>query len=148
MSASLPTRRMPCVTETTAPPADGAPTPPPPRRLSAVSKTWRLVVTAAALVALALGQIHDTNDYFPFGSLSQYATGSNPDGQVNSLYMLADTTDGEQVRVPLNPRGVGVGRAEIEYQLDRILEDPSLLQSIADAQEALHTDRAQYTKIY
>lgn len=134
------------MTDTSAPAADGAP--PPPTRLSAISKTWRLVVAAAALGALTLGQIHDTNDYFPFGSLSQYATGSNPNGQVRSLYMLADTTDGEQVRVPLNPRGVGVGRAEIEYQLDRILADPSLLQGIADAQEALHPDRAQYTKLY
>jgi hypothetical protein len=134
------------VNESTAPVSDGVA--PPPHRLSASSKAWRLVVTAAAFGALTLGQIHDTNDYWPLGSLSQFATGSNPNGQVRSLYMLADTTDGEQVRVPLNPRGVGVGRAEIEYQLDRILADPSLLQSIADAQEALHPDRAAYTKLY
>ena len=132
------------LTETTGPAAAKAPA----RRLSATSKVWRLVVTAAALTALTLGQIHDTNDYFPFGSLSQYATASNPNGKVRSLYMLADTTDGDQVRVPLHSRGVGVGRAEIEYQLDRILDDPSLLQGIADAQQALHPDRPQYTKLY
>lgn len=135
------------MTETTGPTTAGA-TASPPRRLSTGSKVWRLAAAAAALAGLVLGQVHDTNDYWPLGSLSQYATGSDPNGQVRSLYMLADTTDGEQVRVPLNPRGVGVGRAEVEYQLDRILDDPSLLQSIADAQEALHRDRAAYTKLY
>ncbi|WP_026877589.1 hypothetical protein [Jiangella gansuensis] len=118
------------------------------RRLSRAGKGWRLGVTAVALVILTMGQLHDTNDYFPLGSLSQYATPRDMDGTVRSVYMLADTAGGEQVRVPLNPHGVGVGRADIESQLDRIVDDPALLQGIADAWSELHPDADPYVKLY
>ena len=117
-------------------------------RLGPLGVTWRLAAVAAALSMLVVGQVQDNNDLFPFGSLSQYATARDPDGTVNSVYVLADTADGEQVRVPLNPTGVGVGRAEIENQLDRVLADPSLLQALADAHAGLHPDEAPYTLLY
>lgn len=120
----------------------------PVRRLSRSSLWWRLAATAAALAVLALGQLRDTNDYFPLGSLSQYATPRDMNGTVSSVYMLADTVNGGQVRVPLNPRGVGVGRADIEAQLNRIIDDPSLLQAIADAWSQLHPDADQYAMLY
>ncbi len=121
-------------------------------RLGPLSIAWRLSATAAALVLLAIGQLTDTNDLFPFGSLSQYATARDPNGTVRSAYLLADTDNssstGEQVRVPLDPRGVGVGRAEIENQLDRILAEPSLLQAIADAHAGLHPQEPRYRVLY
>lgn len=117
-------------------------------RLSRPAVIWRLSATAVALGVLTLGQLHDTNDYFPLGSMSQYATPRDMNGTVRSTYMLADTVSGDQVRVPLNPEGVGVGRADIEAQLGRILDDPSLLQAIADAWAALHSEADQYIKLY
>lgn len=120
----------------------------PVARLPRKSVAWRLGLTAAALVGLALGQLHDTNDYFPLGSMSQYATARDRDGTVRSTYMLADNADGEQVRVPLNPTGVGIGRAEIEGQIGRIVDDPSLLQAIANAWAALHPLQPRYEVLY
>lgn len=121
---------------------------PPVRRVSRVGIAWRLGLTAAALVILMLGQLRDTNDYFPLGSLSQYATARDMNGTVRSTFIVADTVSGTQVRVPLNPRGVGIGRADIEAQLNRIIDDPSLLQGIADAWAELHPDADQYVKLY
>jgi len=122
-------------------------------RLGPLGIAWRLSAVAVALVLLGIGQVTDDNDLFPFGSLSQYATARDPNGTVRSVYLLADTTDtdaatGEQVRVPLDPRGVGVGRAEIENQLDRILAEPSLLQAIADAHAGLHPQEPRYRVLY
>jgi hypothetical protein len=69
-------------------------------------------------------------------------------GTVQYLYMLADTSSGERVKVPLNSRGVGIGKADIESQLHRIVDDPSLLQVIADAWAQLHPDADRYLKLY
>ena len=110
--------------------------------------SWRLGATFVALVVLTLGQLHDTNDYFPLGSLSQYATPRDMDGTVRSTYIMADTVSGDHVRVPLHKDGVGVGRADIESQLDRIVDDPSLLQGLADAWSELRPDADQYTALY
>ncbi len=118
------------------------------QRLRPWGATWRLAVVAVALAVLVVGQVEDTNDLFPFGSLSQYATARDPDGTVRSVYVLADTTAQEQVRVPLSATGVGVGRAEIENQLGRVVADPSLLQGLADAHAGLHPDEPRYTALY
>lgn len=118
------------------------------RRLSRRGLVWRLGVTGVALVILTMGQLQDTNDYFPLGSLSQYATPRDLDGTVRSVYMMAETESGERVRVPLNPQGVGIGRADIESQLNRIVDDPSLLQAIANSWSELHPGADPYVKLY
>lgn len=117
------------------------------RRVSRLGISWRLTLTALALAVLTLGQLHDTNDYFPLGSLSQYATPRDMDGTVGSTYVVADTVRGDRVRVPLNPEGVGVGRADIEAQLGRIVDDPSLLQALANAWAELHPEADQYARL-
>ncbi|NED95600.1 hypothetical protein G1H11_09775 [Phytoactinopolyspora alkaliphila] len=110
---------------------------------------WRLAVAALGLVALLHGTLRDSDDFFPFGSMAQYATGHDLNGQTRSTYILADTESGqEKVRVPLNATGTGIGRAEVEGQLGRFIEDPSLMQVIADAYRAIHPERDQYTHMY
>lgn len=121
--------------------------PPEVRRLGRVAVTWRVTAVALCLAVLTLGQLTDDNDLFPLGSLSQYATARDPNGTVNSAYVLADTTDGTTVLVPLTPTGVGVGRAEIENQIPRIVADPSLLGALADAHAGLHPDEPRYTRL-
>ena len=119
------------------------------RRLSRASTAWRVATAFAGIAALIHGTLADSDDFFPFGSMAQYATAHDLDGKVRSTYMLADTESGRQrVRVPLNATGTGIGRAEVEGQLDRILADPALLQTVADAYEAIHPDRDQYTTLY
>jgi hypothetical protein len=119
-----------------------------PVRLSAISVAWRLIVVVVCLVVLTFAQLTDTDDFFPLSRLSQYALAPGRDGVVKSTYILADNTEGEQVRVPLNATGVGIGRAEIEGQLGRIIDDPSLLQAIANAWAELHPDQPQYQRLF
>lgn len=126
----------------------GEPAAVPSVRLSPVAKVSRLVAAALCLAVLIAAAVVDTDDYFPLGRLSQYATAQDRDGTVRSVYILADTTAGGRVRVPLNPTGVGIGRAEIEGQLGRVIDDRSLLQAIANAWEALHPDQPQYRTLY
>ncbi|HVF19140.1 MAG TPA: hypothetical protein VNA14_02745 [Mycobacteriales bacterium] len=117
-------------------------------RLSRAGRRARLAATAAVLAGLAYGTIWGTDDHFPFGPLTQYAFAADPNGTVADLYLEADTTAGTRVRVLLMHSGVGVGRAEIEGQLDTIRRDPSWLQGIADAQARLHPDEPRYTHVY
>jgi hypothetical protein len=119
-----------------------------PIKLSARSVSWRLIVVVVCLVVLIFAQLTDTDDFFPLSRLSQYAYAPGHDGIVKSTYILADTTEDEQVRVPLNSEGVGIGRAEVEGQLGRIIDDPSLLQAIANAWAELHPDQPQYERLY
>lgn len=115
-----------------------------PRR----SVAWRLAAVAASLAVLVAAALIDTDDYFPLGRLSQYASAHERDGTVKSTYMLADSAAGRGITVPLGATGVGVGRAEIEGQLGRIMEDPSLLQGIANAWAELHPEQPPYTHLY
>ena len=117
-------------------------------RLSPAARRWRLAACGSALALLAYGTIWGTDDHFPFGPLTQYAFAADPDGTIGDLYVEADTTAGTRVRVRLSPEGVGIGRAEVEGQLDRIRRDPSWLQGIADAQHRLHPGEPRYTHLY
>lgn len=117
-------------------------------RLSRGGRRRRLGATGAVLAALAYGTIWGTDDHFPFGPLTQYAFAADPNGTVADLYLEADTTAGTRVRVLLMPNGVGIGRAEIEGQLDDIRRDPSWLQGVADAQARLHPAEPRYTHVY
>ena len=44
--------------------------------------------------------------------------------------------------------GLGEQLAEVEGQLGRIIDDPSLLQAIANAWAQLHPDQPQYERLY
>ena len=117
--------------------------------LSRRGRAWRVGVALAGIAALTHGTVADSDDYFPFGSMAQYASAHDLNGQVRSVYMLADTESGRRrVPVALHATGTGIGRAEVEGQLGRFLADPSLMQVIADAYRALHPDRDQYTTLY
>ena len=124
--------------------------PPPPTtiRLTGATRGWRLGAVAAFLALLAAGTYSNTDDSFPVGPLAQYSTSPDLDAEINSAYVLADKTDQTRVRVPLNATGTGIGRAEVEGQLGRIVENPGLLQAIANAYAKLHPDRPQYTHLY
>jgi hypothetical protein len=105
-------------------------------------------VTLLAGGALIYGSAYGSDDLFPFGPLTQYAFRTDPNGEIRATSIEADTTDGRRVTVDLSPRGVGIGRAEIEGQLGQIIHDPSLLQAIATAQRRLHPEQAQFVRLY
>jgi hypothetical protein len=111
---------------------------PQPRRLGVRARTWRIGIAGAAHVVLLVAQLvpttwKNTNDWFPLGSLSQYAFAANPNGVVRSAFIIGTTADGHDVKVWLDQMGIGVGHAEIEGQLQRIVDDPELLAGVARA---------------
>lgn len=118
-------------------------------RLSRTGLVWRLGVTALALGVLVAGQVQDTDDYFPLGSLSQYGAPKDLNGTVRSVY-LEGLLPGESdpVVIGLSHASTGVARGEIEGQLGRFVDDPSLLQSIADAYARLRPERPQPEVLY
>ncbi|GMA30352.1 hypothetical protein [Litorihabitans aurantiacus] len=128
---------------------DGATPPPAVVRLRRRSIAWRLTATALALGVLVAGQVNDTDDYFPLGSLSQYGAPKDLNGSVRSVYLeglLPGET--EPVGIGLSHASTGVARGEIEGQLGRFVDDPSLLQSLADAYAQLRPERAQPEVLY
>jgi len=117
-------------------------------RLSATGRSLRLAVTAVALLALAYGTIWGSDRDFPFGPMVQFAFSVDPNGEIRSVFIEADTTAGTRVQVPLTSEGVGIPRAEIEGQLPAIERDPSLLQAVAVAQRRRHPDQPHYRRLY
>lgn len=115
-------------------------TPHRPDPLSSTGLVVRAIATFSALGLLAYGQWVDTNQLFPLGSLSQYATERDMNGTVRSVYLQADTDHGARIAVPLDQSVVGIGRAEVEGQLSRVVADPSLLQGLAEAYADAHHD--------
>ncbi|HJY24930.1 MAG TPA: hypothetical protein VJ649_04560, partial [Actinomycetes bacterium] len=98
----------------------------PVRRLTRRGALVRLAAVSAGLGILLYGTVRGTDDMFPFGPLVQYAFSVDPNGEIRSTFIEADTDDGNVVRVPLSLDGVGIKRAEIEGQLTKIVADPSL----------------------
>ena len=43
-------------------------------RLSRRGRAWRVGVALAGIAALVHGTVADSDDYFPFGSMAQYAS--------------------------------------------------------------------------
>jgi hypothetical protein len=125
-----------------------SPAPTVVRRLSRAGLVWRLGALGAGAALALYGGLLGTDDLWPFAPQTQFAFYVNPDGQIRAAHVDAVTTDGHEVRVPLNAGGVGIGRAEIEGQLSQIVRDPSLLQAVAVAQHRLHPDQPQYRRLY
>ncbi|MBC7639856.1 MAG: hypothetical protein H7231_08765 [Rhodoferax sp.] len=116
-------------------------------RLSRPGLAWRVAVTLAVVGLAVNGSVRGNDVQWPFAPMSQFACGVDLDGQIRSTYIEADTTAGTTVRVPLTAGGVGLGRAEVEGQLPRLVADPALLQSIAVAAARRHPGWPRYTKL-
>ncbi len=109
--------------------------------LSKWSVGWRVTVTVVAFAILTCGQFLNTNDFFPLGSLTQYATAKDLNGQVNSTCIAAQFPgEDEPRRLGFNTATVGIERGDVEAQLDRVIANPELLQTLADSYVRLHPD--------
>lgn len=118
-------------------------------RLGRAGLLTRLVAAAAALGILVAAQLVDTDDYWPLGSLSQYGAPKDLNGTVRSVYLEARFEGETEPRsLGLSVASTGIQRGEIEGQLGRFIDDPSLLQPIADAHAALRPDRPQPEVLY
>lgn len=114
----------------------------PPSRVKPLSRIgigWRILVPAIAFVILTCGQFLNTNDFFPLGSLTQYATAKDLNGTVSSTCLAAQFPgEDEPRRLGFNTATVGIERGDVESQLDRVIARPELMQSMADSYVRLH----------
>jgi len=117
-------------------------------RIGRTGLVVRAVVSVVLLAALVHGSIGGSDDWWPFGPMSQYAMTVTDDDRIVSTYLTADTLDGQQVRLPLSSTGCGIGRAEIEGAAGSIVADPSRLQIVADSCERLHPGAPRYVRVY
>lgn len=65
--------------------------------------------------------------------MSMFAFSVDKDGEVHSLGVEAVTVSAQRVRVSLGHGGIGLERAEVEGQIDRLIDQPWRPQGIAVA---------------
>ncbi len=104
--------------------------------LSVRGRRIRIGVTLAIAGLLLYGTLWGQDDLFPFGPFRMYATTDKLNAPVfDTRFELVDTTG---TTVELTEVNTGIRRAEIEGQLTRIEQDPSLLRVIDEAYVSLN----------
>jgi hypothetical protein len=116
-------------------------------RLGRVGKAVRVVVALAGIGLLINGSMRANDDAWPFGPMSQYAMSVPDDAAITYTRISAQTDAGTTVDVPLNIEGAGVARAEIEARTGEIVNDPALLQQVADGWAQKHPGKPKYVKL-
>ncbi|MCF2529017.1 hypothetical protein [Yinghuangia soli] len=122
--------------------------PAPARSLSAFQRWWRGLAAALGIALIVHGSLLGNDDQFPFAPMSMFAFRTDPNGNIDAHYLEADTDAGTRIKVPMSRNGAGMGRAELEGQLLKIIADPALLQNIADTQRRLQPGLPHYTHVY
>ncbi|MET7393466.1 hypothetical protein ABZS66_08235 [Dactylosporangium sp. NPDC005572] len=103
-------------------------------RLTSRGRAGRLVAALVFGVLTLLGSTVGNDWWFPFSPMRQFSNADPPNEPVAVL--RTDGVDATGRRIQLNERNAGVRRAEIESQVERFKQDPSLLRSIQDAYAA------------
>ena len=98
----------------------------------------RMAATAVVLALVVLGSVVGDDDNWPFGPFRMYSTTTRPGGTVTLPFFEAVTEGGRTVE--LTTDDVGLRRAEILGQMDRLRADPELLGDLATAHARLHPD--------
>ncbi|SDD65376.1 hypothetical protein [Glycomyces harbinensis] len=96
----------------------------------------RIAATLAMTIALMATSLWGVDDLFPFAPFKMYSHAHDPDGWANSTSLVLTNAEGESFAIGDND--TGFRRAELEGQLSRFREDPSLLALVAEAYEDAH----------
>ena len=118
-----------------------------PDDVTALGWRWRAAASLLVGLGVLLGTLVGHDRWWPMAPMAQYAFGVEPGGEIRSTYVEGDTTAGTTERVVFGVEGIGLGRAELEGQLDRVVADPSLLQAIAVAHARRLPDEPHYTEL-
>ncbi len=114
-------------------------------RLGPAARRVRLLAALAVLLALLAGTFWGNDDHFPFGPFRMYSIANKPDGIITETILWATTERGE--RVQLGFGSFGLRRAEVEGQLARFEEDPSLLEHLATAYQRVSSEEVALEEI-
>lgn len=95
----------------------------------------RLFGVLFALVALLAGTLWGEDDHFPFGPFRMYSIANDPDGEIRVVTFSATTESGR--RIELRPEVFGLRPAEVEGQMEHLVEEPNALAGLVVAYERL-----------
>jgi hypothetical protein len=113
--------------------------------LSPGGRRARLAVTLAVLALVLAGTLWGTDASFPFGPFKMYSTRADANAPVVSTRVVGLTDAGEEVR--LSGGEVGLRRAEFEGQLPRMVDDPTLLVTLAETYTRRHPDAPSLVEV-
>ena len=116
-----------------------------PDVMSTVGRRARTAASAALVGLLLWGTVLGQDDAFPFGPFRMYATRDATDGWVLSTRVEAVDQTGRVLVVP--DSATGMRRAEIEGQVGRFRQDPTLLAALARAHDRLHPGQPPYDEV-
>lgn len=117
------------------------------RGLSTLQRSWRVILVGIGLIILSIAQIISTNDWFPLGSLSQYSYARPLDSPTKAVRIRALTEAGNDRGVSLSKGGIGIERAEIEGQVQRIIDNPQMLEGIARAYSERNPENPAFVEL-
>ena len=114
-------------------------------RLSAWERRLRLGAVWVGLLLLVGGTFFGQDDHFPFGPFRMYSVANELDGEVSTLTFVAVT--GRGLPREIRPDDFGLRPAEVEGQLERLLEDPSALGRLAATYAQLNGESRPITEL-
>jgi hypothetical protein len=113
--------------------------------LSRGARRARVTAVAVVLALVVLGSVVGDDDNWPFGPFRMYSTTTRPGGTVTLPFFEAVTEGGRKVE--LTTDDVGLRRAEVLGQMDRLRADPELLGDLATAHARLHPDAPRLSEL-
>ena len=105
----------------------------------------RITITMVVLALVTATTFWGGDDFFPFAPFKMYSFSKELDGWAGSTRVEVVNAEGE--RFSLTEDATGFRRAEVEGQKSRFVEDPSLLEHIAEAYEDTNPDKPEIVTI-
>lgn len=105
----------------------------------------RVSISMVVLALVTATTFWGADDFFPFAPFKMYSFSKELDGWAGSTRLEAVNEEGE--RFSLLESTTGFRRAELEGQKSRFIEDPSLLEYIAQAYENTNPDKPELVTV-
>lgn len=110
-------------------------------------RIWRVVVLLSIAVGVTAGTLGEDDRSWPFAPMVQFAFKVDTDSEIHSVGLEGIDTEGKRVTIPLGYGGIGLERAEIEGQRERIVDEPRRLQAVAVLWAAYAPDRPRLARV-
>jgi hypothetical protein len=104
-----------------------------------LGRAVRVTISLVVLALVTATTLWGADDFFPFAPFKMYSSSMELDGWAGSTRVEAVNEEGE--RFSLLESTTGFRRAELEGQKSRFIEDPTLLEYIAQAYENTNPDK-------
>ncbi|WP_018158111.1 hypothetical protein [Demetria terragena] len=110
-------------------------------------RAWRVCVVLLVAAGITAGTLGEDDRTWPFAPMVQFAFKVDINGEIHSLGLEGVDTQGRRVDIPLGYGGIGLERAEIEGQRERIVREPNRLQAVAVMWAAYAPDRPRLARV-